>query len=465
MWLHGVKMMHTGGVVMRQSGDIDSMCLAQDKPNSVHSVRKMHFLDDLLHRIMGATCRFALTVNSLHALHMAVLFYHRSFEDWNMGVHRLNIRASLLFLLLFPVMESPQICTALCAETSDDSLSIMIGQMLMVGFRGLNADAGAPILKHIRETHVGGVVLFDYDVERKSAERNVASPEQLRSLILSLRAAAPIPLFIAVDQEGGKIARLKAKHGFPAVPSQQQLGMADKVDSTKAVARRTASTLVAAGINVNFAPVLDLNTNPANPIIGGLGRSFGADTDLVASHGRAVAAEHEKAGIMTAMKHFPGHGSSRTDSHAGFVDVSDTWQHRELAPFAVLIREDACCMVMTAHIFNRKLDDKNPATLSRKVITGLLRDSLGFHGVVVSDDLQMRAITDNYGLETAIVLAVHAGVDILLFGNNAGVYDEAIAEKAAAILRRAVDSGRITRERIVESFNRIMNLKARYPGR
>lgn len=362
--------------------------------------------------------------------------------------------AAILYLFLF---SAPAVYGA--QPGVDDSLDIMIGQMLMIGFRGTAVSDTSPVLRHIRETHVGGVVLFDYDVERKSGVRNIESPAQLRRLTASLQAAARIPLFIAIDQEGGRVARLKPKHGFPPTISQQMLGDLNSADSTSAAARSMAAVLRGCGITVNFSPVLDLNTNPANPVIGGLGRSFGADPALVAKHGRIMAAEYRAAGIRSAIKHFPGHGSSRSDSHEGFVDVSGTWAHVELAPFADLIRARACDMVMTAHIFNRNWDAQYPATLSRSVITGLLRDSLKFDGVVISDDMQMRAITASYGLETAITRAIDAGVDILLFGNNAGTYDESIAPRAAAIIHDRVARGLVTRSRIIQSYRRIMALK------
>ena len=229
-----------------------------------------------------------------------------------------------------------------------------------------------------------------------------------------------------------------------------------------------ARSLAVLGINTNFAPVLDLNVNPSNPVIGKIGRSFSADPAVVTRHaGLFIRAFHD-FGLLSAVKHFPGHGSSRDDSHEGFVDVSDTGSKKELEPFTALIREGLCDMVMTAHIYNRALDAEYPATLSASTIDGLLRTQLGFEGVVVTDDLMMKAITDHYGLESAIERAVLAGADILLFANNSYSFEPDILRRAHATLRTLVLSGRISRTRIDQSWRRILGLKNRIsadPGR
>lgn len=345
------------------------------------------------------------------------------------------------------------------AQPAGDSLNFKIGQMIMRGFRGLSAGEGSEILRDISRHHLGGVILFDYDVAEKSAVRNIASARQVQALTKTLQAAAATPLFIAIDQEGGKVSRLKQKYGFPASVSEQYLGALDNTDSTRSCAEQTASLLDSLGINLNFAPDVDVNLNPANPVIGRLERSFSANTATVARHAAAMVDGFHAHHVLSALKHFPGHGSSHADSHLGFVDVTPYWSRSELEPFAILIQLGKCDMVMTAHIVNAQLDDRYPATLSNKIITGILRDSLGFDGVVISDDLQMKAITSVYGLEAAIELALNAGVDMLLFGNNTGTYDEDIALKAIAIIRSLAQSGRIAPARIDESFRRIMRLK------
>ncbi len=339
-----------------------------------------------------------------------------------------------------------------------DSLDIKIGQMIMVGFRGMNVDSSSTIVRDIVQRKIGGVILFDYDVPSKRAYRNIQSATQVQLLCAQLQSFASIPLSIAIDQEGGKIARLKEKYGFPRSVSQQYLGSINNEDSTKFYAHQTAMLLRTLGINMNMAPVVDLNINPENPVIGKLERSYSNDPLIVTKHARITLQEFQKQNILGVMKHFPGHGSSRHDSHLGIVDVTDTYSNDELKPYADLISSNDVKCIMTAHIFNKKMDEEYPATLSKKIITNLLRDSLRFDGMIISDDLQMKAITDNYGVETAVKMSIQAGVDILVFANNS-VYDDTIAEKAVKIIHDAVERGEISRSRIDESYKRIMKLK------
>jgi len=343
---------------------------------------------------------------------------------------------------------------------AETGLDVQVGQMIMVGFRGLSVTDEHPIARDIRQQKIGGVILFDYDVPSRTYGRNIESPKQLRALTASLQQRAGIPLFVAIDQEGGKISRLKEKNGFPPTLSQKRLGTQGDPKKTARQAELTAKTLAGHGINLNFVPVVDLDLNPENPIIGKLERSFSRESDTVTRHAIAVIDAHRRYGILTAPKHFPGHGSAAGDTHDGFVDVTDRWSAVELEPFHSLIRQGKADMVMTAHIFNGKLDPVWPATLSRKTLTDLLRQELGFTGVVISDDMQMKAITARYGLETAIRQAILAGADILLFANNS-VYEEDIAARVAATIRALVDKGEIPRERIDASYGRIMKLKER----
>ena len=339
-----------------------------------------------------------------------------------------------------------------------ENLDTKIGQMLMVGFRGLTVDDQSTIIQDIRKRNIGGVILFDYDVPLKSPIRNIKSLNQAKALTVALQEASLIPLFIAIDQEGGKVNRLKGKFGFPLPVSEQCLGTINNLNTTRRFAKITARTLANLGINLNFAPVVDLNTNPENPIIGKLERSFSADPEVVVRHSLTVINTFHDCGVLSAIKHFPGHGSSMNDSHKGFVDVTDGWSLDELKPFEAIIKSGECDMVMTAHIFNRKLDPKWPATLSIRTINGILRESLNYEGVVISDDMQMKAIRSFYGLETAIKMAILSGVDILLFANNS-VFEEDIATRAVAIIKKLIFRGEISSERINESYMRIMKLK------
>ncbi|MCB2205738.1 glycoside hydrolase family 3 [bacterium] len=353
-----------------------------------------------------------------------------------------------------------------CAQSPDDSLDIKIGQMLMVGFRGLTARPSSSIAEAIHDYHLGGVVLFDFDVEKKEYGRNITSPMQMLDLTSDLQQASALPLFIAVDQEGGKVTRMKTRDGFPGNVSQAYIGRIDNADSTTYYTDIMARSIRIVGANVNFAPVVDLNVNPSNPVIGSLGRSISSDPDVVSRNAALMIEAYHKWGVLCAVKHFPGHGSSMDDSHEGFVDVSDSWSDEELEPYRALVAKGLPDMVMTAHIYNSDLDETWPATLSKNVITGLLRDDIGYDGVVITDDLMMKAITDDYGTETAIKQAVLAGADILLFANNSYSYDHTIAKTAFSMLKALVEKGAISRERINQSYLRIMRLKNRLmPGR
>jgi beta-N-acetylhexosaminidase len=342
-------------------------------------------------------------------------------------------------------------------------LDVMIGQMLLVGFRGLEVEDGHFILEDIRKRHLGGVVLFDYDVPTMQPVRNIQSPSQVKALIASLSLTAATPLLVAIDQEGGMVARLKERHGFPPSLSHQYLGELNDLETTHQQATLLASTLADLGINLNLAPVVDLCVNPDNPVIAQYERCFSADPGTVTDHALQFIQAHHQQGVLCTLKHFPGHGSSSADSHRGLVDVTDTWSRVELEPFACIIRAGQADAIMTAHVFNAKLDDQDPATLSPATITGILREELNYGGVVISDDMQMGAIARYYGFETAIQKAIQAGVDVLAFANNS-VYEEDVAERAVGVIRDLVQAGTISRARIQASYRRIQRLKSRSTG-
>lgn len=363
-----------------------------------------------------------------------------------------GLHALILLLLLCP--------SVVKAQSRPDSLSIRIGQMLMIGFRGLDLKSAPTIEADISKRGIGGVVLFDYDVPTASPVRNIESPAQLARLTSELQQRSKIPLLIAIDQEGGRVCRLKTSRGFPPTVSAARLGALDNADSTRQAAASTAALLNSLGINMNLAPCVDLRVNPSCPVIGKLDRSYSADACVVTRHAGIVADTFRLGRVIPVLKHFPGHGSSTQDTHKDFTDVTATWSKQELEPYRQLIRQGYEYPVMTAHVFNARIDSLYPATLSRATIDGLLRNELQFRGVVISDDMQMKAIADRYGLEEAIRLAIDAGVDILLFGNNVS-YDPDIAAKAARIIRHLVEKGSIAPERIDASYRRIMELKTR----
>ncbi len=359
-----------------------------------------------------------------------------------------------------PSVDEEEIVLPRLQPKQEVNLDNKIGQMLMVGFRGTAVhDQGVQdIVRDIKQFHLGGVILYDYDVPSQSPIRNIQSPQQVKVLIEQLQTVSSLPLLIAIDQEGGKIQRLNEKFGFPPTVSAQYLGK-HHPDMTDKHASEIANTLAVLGINFNFAPVVDLNINPNNPIIGKPERSFSAAPEIVTEHARAFVEAHRQYGVLCALKHFPGHGSSADDSHLGLADVTDTWQAIELEPYRHLINAGVVDAIMTAHVFNKALDPEYPATLSKRIITGTLREKLGYHGVIVSDDMQMKAIAHHYDLKSAILTAINAGIDILVLGNNVGEYEEDIAAHTFAVIRQLLDEGKLSQERIDESYHRIQALK------
>jgi len=347
-------------------------------------------------------------------------------------------------------------------KSSQPTLREKIGQMLLLGFRGYEVNDGHPLARDLAEGNLGGVIFYDQEMaDRSLSGRNIRSREQVKALVASLQHRARTPLLVAIDQEGGKVNRLKPAYGFPATRSQAELGKVNLPGQTFAHAEQMAQTLADLGINLNLAPVVDLAVCEANPIIQAIGRSFSGDPAIVARHALEFVRAHRVRGVMTCPKHFPGHGSARGDTHQGLVDVTAHWTEQEVIPFQRLIEAGCCDLVMTAHVFNRTLDAERPATLSRAVLDGLLRGKLGFKGVIVSDDMEMKAISSHYGLEQALHYGIEAGLDLLCFGNNM-IYDANIGTKAAELIERLVVSGKITEARIDESFGRLQNLKRKY---
>ncbi len=333
-----------------------------------------------------------------------------------------------------------------------------MGQLLLAGFRGTAVERNQEVDALLCEVRVGGIVLFE--------GANIESPAQLAALTADLqqraRACMGRPLLIAVDAEGGSVMRLSPRAGWAPTLSHQELGETNDVALTELEARRIGGMLRDAGINWNLAPVVDVGYNPANPLIVGLGRSFAANPARVTAQARAYLTGMRTAGILTTLKHFPGHGSSYADPHRSFVDVTETANPGiELAPYRALLAEGLADSVMTAHVFNRHHDPRFPATLSRATLQGLLRDELHFEGVIVSDDMQMGAITTRYGVPQAAVQAVDAGVDMLLISEDGPDGGPSTAAATLAALRSAVLDGRLADERVAASLLRIGHLKER----
>jgi beta-N-acetylhexosaminidase len=339
---------------------------------------------------------------------------------------------------------------------AQDSLDIKIGQMILTGFP--KAEVEPMLLESVRQGKVGSIIIFEKNIPSKN------SYHALKKITWTYQRAAPIPLFIAIDQEGGRVNRLKEKYGFPRSVSAARLGKTT-LDSVAFYSQITAATLAGLGINLNFAPVVDLAANPDNPIIAKVERAFSKNADTVALYAQAFIREHNRLGVLTALKHFPGHGSSLNDTHLDLTDVTGSWAEAELTPYIKLMQEGLTDAVMTAHIVNGRLDqNKLPATLSPRIIDGLLRRGLGFNGVVFTDDMQMHAISKHYSFEESVKLAILAGVDILCFTNNIQGSQERTVDKVHGIIRNFVLDGTIPASRIDESFRRIIALKRRLGG-
>ncbi len=325
--------------------------------------------------------------------------------------------------------------------------------MILIGLPQAKVDA--TVLEAVRSGKIGSILLFEKNIPAKN------SYIELKKILWAYQKAATIPLFISIDQEGGKVNRLKEKYGFPRSVSAANLGKY-QLDSVQFYSQITATTLAGLGFNVNFAPVVDLASNPDNPVIAKSERAFSAKADSVSLFAREVIQQHRKAGVITVLKHFPGHGSSKDDTHLGIADVTKTWNEAELIPYRALLDSGYVDAIMTAHIVNKALDENGlPGTLSKKITTDLLRNKLHYNGVVFSDDMQMHAITKHYPLEEAILLAINAGVDILTFSNNIQSSQERTVDKVHDIIRKLVEDGTISKERVDQSFRRITILKQR----
>ncbi|WP_196257701.1 glycoside hydrolase family 3 protein [Pelagibacterium limicola] len=347
--------------------------------------------------------------------------------------------------------------SSLWAQTIED----MAGQMVLVGFQGAHvSDEGVRAVRsQIAAGTIGGVMYL---------RPNISSLAAVRAMNRGFRAAQPwLPPLIALDQEGGQIRRLTEAVGFAEIPSARQIGRGSLAEA-RATYGDLATRLAALGFNLNLGPVVDLDLNADNPIIARYERAFGVNPVRVAQMAAMFIDGHRAAGVGTALKHFPGHGSSTGDTHEGFVDVTDVWQEVELAPYRRLVSDGLADMVMVAHIFNANYagngDVQLPASLSPEWIEGVLRDTLGFEGVVISDDLEMNAVREHFDLRETIVRAVLAGNDILLFSNTA-IQDPGLGAQIHAILVEEAEIDPAFARRIEESYGRIVALKARLAGK
>jgi beta-N-acetylhexosaminidase len=318
--------------------------------------------------------------------------------------------------------------------------------MIMVGFSGKTL-TDTVILNDLQTRGVGSVILFSGNIE---------SPTQLNQLTTQLHSLSLTPLFIAIDQEGGRIARLRETNGYTATYSAYQIGTIFNDESiNRTWASLMAGWLKDAEINLNLAPVADVNINPESPAIGYLDRSFSNIPDTVYNHCNWFIDEFHQKNILNCLKHFPGHGSATTDSHLGFTDITNTWADSELIPYIKLIQNGYDDFIMSGHLFNAEIDSVYPASLSNKTLTGLLRDSLGFDGLIITDGMFMGAISNNYTFDEAVELAINAGNDILLYTTNK-LSGKSLVDSVVGIVMNKISEGKITEQRINESYNRII---------
>lgn len=324
------------------------------------------------------------------------------------------------------------------------NLKEKIGQMLHVGFNGLTAPDH--ILDWLARGQIGGVMLF---------ARNVDTPEQVAGLVRQCREAAPRPILISIDQEGGRIARLRA--GFSESPGAMALGAADSEALAEEVAEVMARELRALGINWVIAPVVDIAHNAENPAIGT--RSLGTNPQRVSALALAQIRGFNRGGVAATAKHFPGHGNTPIDTHIALATIGgsmdDLWAH-DLMPFRAAV-EAGIDAVMVTHVMLNALDSQYPATISPPIIQNLLREKIGFRGLVCADGMEMKAISDHFGVGESAVLAALAGEDVIFF-----LHSRAFQEEAYAALLAAAHDGRLSEARIDESVSRIQSLAEKY---
>ena len=341
------------------------------------------------------------------------------------------------------------------------SLDQQIGQLIIAGFRGKTIEIDSDIVNYINKYNIGGVILYDEDLAIGGpGTRNIESPLQVKNLIGQLQEVANNTLLISVDQEGGEVHRLRSDYGFDETPSWNHIGLLNNQLMTQQFSKTMANTLSHLGINLNFAPVLDLDHGKGS-VISDSKRAFSSDPKTVKENSKIFIDQHKEHGVITCGKHFPGLGSASGDTHEGFTDISETWSVKDLLPFDEMIRDGDLDMVMISHAFDKNLDPVYPSSLSKIIINDMLRNDLGFNGPVICDDPSMRAISDHYNLKDTFELMLNAGVDLFCLGNNL-IYDPDYIPKAIKAMKDLVVTKKISEERIAMSIERINTIKKRY---
>lgn len=384
---------------------------------------------------------------------------------------RLTRQLAYLCIGFCVVMMSSQ--AAFSASGADAALRQQIGQKIMIGFVGKHPHDPQvqEILKCAEQGLIGGVIFFAHNIE---------SPAQLQKLMAAFRAVkAPFPLLLALDQEGGKVQRLSSKNGFQDTPSAADIAQHHTPEEAEKIYVKMGQQVAKAGFNLVLGPVVDLaHPRPErSPAIAKIGRSFGQDPETVIAYATAFIKGCHQAGVLTALKHFPGHGLAEADTHDGYVDMTRTFQPKELEPFYRLIDSGQADMVMTAHVLMTTWDKIYPATLSKAILHGLLRGK-GYEAIpVISDCLLMGAIQQHFDLKTILLKSIEAGIDIMLFSNHPQIVDpkrDKKTQKSGAVspvqqvteminlIEAACADGLITQAQIQQSYARVLALKERF---
>ncbi len=359
----------------------------------------------------------------------------------------LGLGAGLMTTLFQPTKQAP-------IQEDLVSLDQKIGTMLLVGFRGTTQTDPEikSISTYLEKGQIGGIIFYDYNIE---------SPDQTQSLIQHFKSSQTNSrIFVAIDQEGGFVQRLPQSKGFRHFSSPYYLAQTSSPEEAYDHYFDMAKLLKDLGFNLNFGTVVDINTNPQSPAIGLLRRSYSADPSIVATYAGKMIDAHRQNDVISAIKHFPGHGSALADSHKGFTNVTDTWSFKELLPYKYLLEQKKVDMIMTAHVFHTRLDPYSPASLSKQHINKTLRHFLNYAGVIITDDLQMRAISKMFDLRTTIIKSIQSEVDILLFA-NLNLYNIDVVQEAHRIIKEGIESGDIDPQLIHRAYDRIEALKAK----
>lgn len=343
-----------------------------------------------------------------------------------------------------------------------DKLAHKIANLFIVGFQGSQVSTSLENL--LQRYPLGGVLLFDQDWKKlkenhPNPHRNIINPIQLRKLCHDLRkkAGKHNTLFVAVDYEGGHISRLSPSNGFAKTHTAVEVAELNQAER-KRYFNRMAETLNDYGFNLNFAPVVDLAL--AKNMLTEKDRTFSDNPQLVTEIASEFIKVMQQHAVLSCLKHFPGHGSGKADSHFDFVDLTENWKQEELYPYQKLISKCEYDFIMTAHVIQKQLDPSGlPATLSKPIITDLLKNKMQFKGIVISDDLQMAAIEKQYAMEEALIKAMNAGCDMFICANQLGKTQS--VPDLIHMVSDAVTKGHIAPERIEDAYNRVAKVKTK----